>query len=107
MATQARHPERLRRFSYACWAPILKRKEDAVRIEHWARAAFGLGVLSLLAVLVSHLALTDIYHAEGDLSLEWSVLRVCFGIIIAFQIVTLLTLRKILRKPDNAAASPA
>ena len=78
-----------------------------MRIEHWARVAFGLGVLSLLAVLASHLALTDIYHAEGNLRLEWSVLRVCGGVIVAFQAVTLLTLRKILRKTHDPAGGLA
>ena len=31
-----------------------------------ARRCIGLGVASMLAVGVSHLALTDISHAEGD-----------------------------------------
>jgi hypothetical protein len=68
-----------------------------MRIKHWARISLGLGVLSLLAVVASHLALTDIYHAEGDLALEWSVLRVCAAIIVSFQVLTLLTLGRLLR----------
>jgi len=36
--------------------------------------SFFLGILSVIALLVSHLALTDIWHGEGDLRLEWSVL---------------------------------
>ena len=55
----------------------------------------GLGVASLMAVLVGHLALTDIYHGEGDLSLEWNVLRVCVGVIVAFQFCALMTLRRV------------
>lgn len=61
-----------------------------------ARLSFGLGVLSLVAVVVSHLALTDIWHGEADTTLEWRVLRVCFLIIVAFQVLALATLRRLL-----------
>ena len=56
-----------------------------------------LGVVSLAAVAVSHLALTDIYHGEQDVTLEWTALRVCFGVIVAFHIYTLATLRRFVR----------
>lgn len=62
-----------------------------MRIEKWIWASLGLSVLGLVAVVTSHLALTDIYHAEGDVSLEWNVLRVCFGVIVASQISGLVT----------------
>ena len=76
-----------------------------MRIER-IKASLGLSVLALLAVLASHLALTDIYHTEGDVRLEWNVLRVCFGVIVASQIATLITLTKVLqrRSPQAAAA---
>jgi hypothetical protein len=69
-----------------------------------AQAFLRLGILALLSVAVSHLALTDIYHAEGDVSLEWNVLRVCFAVIVVSQIVTLVTLTKIARRGSAAAA---
>jgi hypothetical protein len=62
-----------------------------------AKWCIGLGVLSTLALGVAHLALTDIYHAEGDLTLEWNMLRGCFAIILAFQAYALLTLRRVVR----------
>ena len=58
------------------------------------RTAFALGVLSVVAVGAAALALQDIYHGEEDLTLEWSVLRVAFLIIILFHAVALLALRK-------------
>lgn len=61
-----------------------------------ARRCIGLGLLSLLAVGVSHLALTDIRHAEGDLTLEWNVLRGCFAVILCFQVRALVILRRVL-----------
>jgi len=77
-----------------------------MRIESWINASVGLGVLALLAVLASHLALTDIYHAESDVGLEWNVLRACFGVIVASQIANLLTLAGVLhrRRPGSPAA---
>jgi len=61
------------------------------------RVSFGLGVLSLLAVLVSHLALTDIYHGEADTSQEWRALQVSAVLILAFQISAIATLWRLLR----------
>ena len=77
-----------------------------MRIARWIRFSLGLSVLALLAVLASHLALTDIYHAEGDVRLEWNVLRVCFGVIVVSQIATLITLTKVLQwhKPQTGLA---
>lgn len=70
-----------------------------------AKVCFVLGIFSLFAVLTGHLALTDIYHAEGDLSLEWSVLRVCVGVMVAFQVAALVTLRKVVRAGRGSAAA--
>lgn len=60
------------------------------------RLSFVLGVLSLVAVGVSHLALTDISHGAGG-SAEWGALQVSFALIIAFQISALMTLWRIIR----------
>jgi hypothetical protein len=57
--------------------------------------AMILGVLSLAAGALGHLALTDIYHAEGNLTLEWNMLRVFAAIFLIFIVYTLMTLRKI------------
>jgi hypothetical protein len=76
-----------------------------MRIERWIKGSIGLGALALLAVLTSHLALTDIYHAEGDVSLEWNVLRACFGVIVVAQIATLITLTKVLQRRSQAGAA--
>jgi len=52
----------------------------------------------LIAVIACHLALTDIWHGEGDLSLEWRILQVSFAVIILFQASTLLTLGRLIRR---------
>jgi len=59
--------------------------------------AFVLGVASLVAVFISHLALTDIYHGENDLSQEWMVLRICFAVIFIFQVFALVTFWRVIR----------
>jgi len=69
-----------------------------MRLKSWVKASIYLGALALLAVLASHLAITDIYHAEGDVALEWLVLRGCFGVIVVAQIIALVTLAKVLRQ---------
>lgn len=69
----------------------------------WIRTSTTLGGLALVAVVVSHLALTDIYHGEADVTLEWSALRVCFGIIIAALVSSLITLRKVSRLTGHEA----
>ncbi len=66
-----------------------------------ARISLALGVLSVLAVLVSHLALTDISHGEADLSLEWTVLQVCFVAIVVFQASALMTLSRVIRESNK------
>ena len=48
------------------------------------RGSIALGVLSLLATIVAHLALTDIYHGEIDVTLEWNILRACALVFMAF-----------------------
>jgi hypothetical protein len=77
----------------------------AMPIEKWIWTSLGLGVFALLAVLTSHLALTDIYHAEGDVSQEWNVLRVCFGVIIVSQIAAMITLTKVLQRKTKPGAA--
>jgi hypothetical protein len=61
------------------------------------KLGIALGLLSLAAGLAAHLALTDIYHAEGDVSLEWNVLRICAVIITAFIVYALAALGRILK----------
>ncbi len=63
-----------------------------------AAVAFFLGIASLIAIFVSLLALTDIYHGESDLRQEWMALRVCFAVIFIFQVFALVTFWRIIRE---------
>ena len=61
------------------------------------RFTMALGVLAVVAGMVAHLALTDIYHGEGELTLEWRALQVCAVAVAGFVGVALLTLGRALR----------
>lgn len=55
-----------------------------------------LAYLSLISIILAHLALTDIYHnIEPDLTSEWIVVRIAFFIVVVFIISVLVTLKKI------------
>ena len=62
-----------------------------------------LGILSLLAGLFAYLALTDIYHGEADVTLEWTILRICALVFVAFIGASLFTLIRALKVAERAA----
>ena len=66
-------------------------------IKNQIRITIVLGMLSILAGFFGHLALTDIYHGEGDLTLEWRILQAGAVIIFVFVVTSLLMLKKVLK----------
>ena len=68
-----------------------------MQLKNQIQIAIVLGILSLIAGVLGHLALTDIYHGESDLSLEWNMLRICAVIFLVFIGYTLVTLKQILK----------
>jgi hypothetical protein len=68
-----------------------------MKTDAWVKRSIEFGLLGLTAALISLLALIDIYHGEADLSQEWNALRVCFAIMVASQVISLITLRKLSR----------
>ena len=65
----------------------------------WPRSilhvALWLGSLSSVGLVASVLALTDIYHGEQDVVLEWATLRVAFLLSVAFHIASIVALNRI------------
>ncbi len=61
-----------------------------------------LGAMPVLAIVVSHLALTDIWHGEVDVSLEWNVLRLAALVIIVFHMSAFATMWQVLRVGKEA-----
>ncbi|HUF00153.1 MAG TPA: hypothetical protein VMN99_12925 [Anaerolineales bacterium] len=68
-----------------------------MELKHQIRGAIALGLLSLVAGGLGHLALTDIYHGDGNLTLEWNMLRIFATVFLIFIGYTLITVRKILK----------
>ena len=63
--------------------------------------AFILDIVSLVAVFISLLALTDIYHGESDLRQEWMALQICFAVIFIFQVFALGTFWRMIKKKNS------
>ena len=70
------------------------------KLEKSARLTAVIGVASILAIVLCHLALTDIWHGEGSLELEWRMLQVGFLVIVAFHVAALATAWLALRIPE-------
>jgi len=57
-----------------------------------ATVTFMLGCFSVFALILQFLALTDIFHKEQNVTLEWKVVQFCYLILILFTISTFITL---------------
>ena len=64
----------------------------------------ALGALSLVAGLLSHLALTDIYHGEAEVTLEWSIVRACAAVLFVFIAMAMLTLGRVMSVLSRTSA---
>ena len=51
------------------------------------------GVVSLTALVLAALALTDISHGEADVTLEWHMVQAAFAIVFVFHVLSLRSLR--------------
>lgn len=60
-----------------------------------------LAITSIAALLLSHLALTDIAHGEPDLSGEWLILQLTALLLLIFIVLTLVTLRRVLKDQQD------
>ena len=67
------------------------------KLKKYSIITIFLSGISLVALLFSHLALTDIYHGEINLSLEWTILRITSIIFLAFIMSTVLTIRQVFK----------
>jgi ABC-type nickel/cobalt efflux system permease component RcnA len=62
------------------------------------KLTIALGWLSLLAGVLTVLALTDIYHGETYVVQEWNMVRIASFVLPAFIVMALFTLRRALRE---------
>jgi hypothetical protein len=65
-------------------------------LQRQIRVAIALCCVALLAGVAAHLALTDIYHGEADVHLEWRALQVAAIVVAAALLIALRTLTTVL-----------
>ena len=69
------------------------------KLNKMVRISLILGVITLIGLLLSILALIDIYHnSEPDLSMEWNTVRVCFIVTVVFISMSVTTIIRIRQK---------
>jgi hypothetical protein len=68
-----------------------------MKFETHAKVTIALAVVAALAGAINFLALNDIYHQEGDLKLEWSVVRYTNFIFLVFLFSSVSTVWRALR----------
>ena len=71
------------------------------KLERSAWLTVGIGIASALAIVLCHLALTDIRHGETAVELEWKVVQIGFAVIIVFHAAALTTAWLVLRAADR------
>ena len=60
-----------------------------------------LGFLSVLALVMLFLALSDIANHESDVTLEWYITGICIIILSAFTVSTFITLGLLFKSLKN------
>lgn len=65
------------------------------------RLTIVFAVIALITTGIAHISLTDIYHGELDVSLEWNMVRLCAFVWLLFIGMTFFTLARTLRVLKN------
>lgn len=64
-------------------------------LQRRVRLAIALCYAALLAGIAAHLALTDIFHGERDVHLEWRVVQLAGVIVVSALVFALRTLAQV------------
>ena len=59
--------------------------------KRWTIILIVSGIVSLVFFIFGRLAMTDIYHGEPDLSLEWGIVSLTFLPVLVFHLVAVWT----------------
>lgn len=63
------------------------------------RMSLALGIITLIGLIVSALALTDIYHnKEPNLNMEWNIVRISFLFTLMFVVISSITILRVKKK---------
>ena len=72
-------------------------EKNVNKLKTYSKITLFLSGISLIAILFSHFALIDIAHGEGNVSLEWTIVRITAVILLSFITLTIITLRQVLK----------
>jgi hypothetical protein len=72
-----------------------------MKFETHAKITIALAVLATLAGVLNFLALSDIYHKEADLTLEWSIVRYANFVFLLFLGSSVWTVRRALQSTSG------
>ena len=61
------------------------------KLETSAWLTLGTGIVPVFAIVLCHLALTDIWHGERSVELEWKIVQLGIAAIICFHAAALAT----------------
>lgn len=67
------------------------------KLRIWASVSLTLGILAMIVLLISVAVLTDIHRGQEDLILEWTFLRLAFGVIFFLIIATFICTTLVLK----------
>ncbi len=73
------------------------------QLKNYVRLTMVMAFASLAALVLSYLALTDIYHGVTDTSAEWTMVRFALTILVVFIGMTIFTLRRVLSSSKRPA----
>ena len=77
------------------------------QLQRQVRVAFTLCLIAFAAGIVAHLALTDIFHGEPDVRLEWRAVQATGLIVAATLVYAARTLAKVLAATRGQASASA
>jgi hypothetical protein len=68
-----------------------------MKLETQLKGTLAIATLAAIAGVLNFLALSDIYHKEEDLSLEWTIVRYSNAVFLLFLCASVWTLWRGLR----------
>lgn len=60
------------------------------QLKGWMTVLIVSAALSLVFFILGRLAMTDIFHGEPDLSLEWNIVSLTFLPVLLFHIIAIV-----------------
>jgi fumarate reductase subunit D len=79
-------------YIYDCYPDVKQSPAYMKKFTVLAAITTVLACLSVIALVAMYLALSDIAHGDEDLTLEWRIVQVCYGVCWLLTVSVLVTL---------------